>query len=59
MKNRNINPDENILSLGNTSFLLLAATGKVDLNELAKAELAARGLGTDGKWVGFGKAREV
>lgn len=59
MKKQIIKPDENVLSLGSTRFLLLAATGKIDFNELAKEELAARGLGKDGKWVGFKEARRL
>lgn len=33
--------------------LTAAARGLVDLNLVARVELAARGLDTDGRWVGF------
>lgn len=41
------------------SVLLAAANQQLDLNALAKKELAARGLDASGKWVGFTKAREL
>ena len=41
------------------SVLLAAANQQLDLNTLAREELAARGLDASGKWVGFAKARAV
>lgn len=35
------------------SLLIFAATGRVDLNALASAELTSRGLDQVGKWIGF------
>lgn len=37
-------------------LLLAVAKGEVDAMELAKFELAGRGIGTNGLWVGFDKA---
>lgn len=37
------------------ALLTAAAQGKIDLNALAKQELANRGLDAEGKWVGFKK----
>lgn len=38
------------------SVLVAAATQQLDLNTLAREELASRGLDVSGKWVGFKKA---
>ena len=35
------------------------ARGEIDLNRIAREELASRGLGLRGEWVGFQKAREI
>lgn len=43
----------------NTCLLVAAANGEIDLNELARAEMANRGLGRDGKWIGFNAARKL
>ncbi|MCI0560518.1 MAG: hypothetical protein MN733_18685 [Nitrososphaera sp.] len=43
----------------NTDVLVELASGKVDLMELVRLELAQRGLGKDGKWIGFPQARQV
>ncbi len=45
------------LQLASNSVLVDVATGKVDLNVLARMELAARGLSQTGAWVGFDRAR--
>ncbi len=42
-----------------TDVLLEIATDKVDLGELARIELAQRGLGKNGKWIGFPQARQL
>lgn len=39
-----------------TSELAAAASGRIDLNALARRELAQRGLDQSGAWVGFDKA---
>ncbi|MCE7915561.1 MAG: hypothetical protein DYH15_13030 [Nitrosomonas sp. PRO4] len=41
------------------SLLIAAANGQIDLNKMAKNELANRGLDLSGKWVGFDQAREL
>lgn len=48
--------DASILQTASVDFLLAAARGRIDLNGMARAELASRGLGPDGKWVGFDAA---
>ncbi|MBN8885950.1 MAG: hypothetical protein J0I77_09540 [Rudaea sp.] len=46
--------DEVLILQGADTLLLSAvARGKVDLNALAREELAARGLDAYGNWVGF------
>lgn len=40
------------------SILLLAANGSLDLNALARIELAQRGIGHDGKGVSFNQAAQ-
>ncbi len=42
-----------------TGLLAAAAHGRLDLNHLARVELASRGLDRDGVWVGFARAREI
>ena len=42
-----------------TTLLAAAARGELDLNRLARVELASRGLDRDGVWVGFERAREI
>ena len=36
-----------------------AARGEIDLNRLAREELAARGLDDKGVWVGFDRAKQI
>lgn len=45
------------LQIVKTNILIAAATGQLDLAALAKCELANRGFGKDGEWVGFDAAR--
>lgn len=45
--------DAMILQTAHPQLLAAAARGEIDLNLLARAELASRGLGRDGHWVGF------
>ncbi len=42
-----------------TKLLAAAARGEIDLNRLAREELANRGLDTKGQWVGFEAARDI
>jgi hypothetical protein len=42
-----------------TKVLAAAARGELDLNLLAREELASRGLDTPGEWVGFDRARQI
>jgi hypothetical protein len=42
-----------------TQVLAAVARGELDLNRIAREELAARGLDRNGVWVGFEKAREI
>ena len=42
-----------------TALLVAAVRGELDLNRLARVELASRGLDRDGVWVGFERAREI
>ena len=48
-----LSDDQVSISILDIELLKAAAQGKVDLNELARQELANRGLDHDGKWVGF------
>lgn len=47
-----LNPDF-IFSITSRDLLVKAAHGEIDLNHLAKRELANRGLNLNGTWVGF------
>lgn len=51
--------DAAIFQIAHTNLLLAAAHGRIDLNAMAREELAARGIGKDGKWVGFRAAAKV
>ena len=46
------------IQTADTKVLAAVARGEIDLNLIAREEMAARGLDRDGKWVGFDKARE-
>ena len=39
--------------------LVAVANGELDLNDLARKELANRGLAKQGQWVGFDKANQI
>ena len=54
-----IGDDARILQTAAIELLLAAADGRVDLNELAREELANRGLGRKGDWVGFEAAAKA
>lgn len=42
-----------------SAALAAAARGELDLNALARIELAARGQDERGEWIGFDKARQI
>ncbi len=42
-----------------TKVLAAAARGEIDLNRLAREELAARGRDDQGVWVGFDRAKQI
>jgi hypothetical protein len=42
-----------------SKVLAAVARGEIDLNRIAREEMASRGLDDTGKWVGFDKAREI
>ena len=48
-----------VLQAAHVALLVAAACGDVDLNALAREELANRGLGVDGQWVGFGRSGDT
>lgn len=50
---------EGIIQLFKNDVLVNVAAGNIDLNDLAREELASRGLDPHGQWVGFEKAREA
>ncbi len=39
--------------------LVAVANGELDLNNLARKQLATRGLDKQGQWVGFDKANQI
>jgi hypothetical protein len=47
------------IQIAATKVLAAAARGELDLNLLAREELASRGLDASGIWVGFDKARQI
>lgn len=47
-----------ILQIADTQTLAAVARGEVDLNRIAREELASRGMDQNGNWVGFDKARQ-
>lgn len=51
-----LNP-QYIFNLTATELLLAIARGNINVVERAKKELANRGMGRDGVWVGFAKAK--
>ena len=51
--------DLGFIQTATTNLLVAVARGELDLNHLARVELASRGLDRDGVWVGFERAREV
>ena len=47
------------IQIADAKVLAAVARGEIDLNRIAREELAARGLGLNGEWVGFQKARTI
>ena len=47
------------IQIADAKVLAAVARGEIDLNRIAREELASRGLGLHGEWVGFQKAREI
>ncbi len=48
-----------VLQTAHVALLAAASTGRLDLNQLAREELANRGVDHTGCWVGFDRAREL
>jgi hypothetical protein len=47
------------IQIANSEILAAVARGELDLNAVARQELAARGLDKNGKWIGFDAARKL
>ena len=47
------------IQIAPVKVLVAAAKGEIDLNRIVREELASRGLGLNGEWVGFEKARRI
>jgi hypothetical protein len=47
------------IQIAMTKVLAAVARGELDLNRLAREELAARGLDNQGVWVGFDRAKQI
>jgi len=47
------------IQIADAKVLAAVARGEIDLNRIAREELAARGLGLNGEWVGFQTARTI
>jgi len=47
------------IQLADAKVLAAVARGEIDLNRIAREEMANRGLGLSGKWVGFEMARTI
>ena len=52
-----LNP-EYVFNMVHTELLLQLADGTLNPQELARKEMANRGLGRNGEWVGFVQAKE-
>jgi len=51
--------DLGAIALLSSEVLAAVASGKLDLNLIARHEIAARGQDKSGKWVGFDKAAKI
>lgn len=47
------------IQIADTKVLAAVARGEIDLNRIAREELASRGLDQSGNWVGFDAARAI
>lgn len=47
------------IQLALNKVLVAVANGELDLNNLARKELANRGLDKQGNWVGFAQANQI
>lgn len=47
------------IQTADTEVLAAVARGEIDLNLIAREELASRGLDDQGRWVGFDQARSA
>ena len=47
------------MQIAPAKVLAAVARGEIDLNRIAREELAPRGLGLNSEWVGFRSAREI
>lgn len=47
------------MQLMSTALLIQAATGEIDLNEVARRFVSHRGVGESGQWVGFERAAAI
>jgi len=47
------------IQIADAKVLAAVARGEIDLNRIAREELANRGLGRNGEWVGFERARQI
>jgi hypothetical protein len=55
-------PLENLtgcIQLLDTKAILLALSGEADIALLLREEIANRGMGSDGRWIGFAAAKEL
>jgi len=53
-----LNP-EYMMNTTATKLLVQAVNGEIDLLELARKQLASRGLDEHGEWVGFREAKRI
>ncbi|GAB4240888.1 MAG: hypothetical protein OHK0028_19190 [Deltaproteobacteria bacterium] len=47
------------IQIAPAKVLAAVARGEIDLNRIAREEMASRGLGLRGEWVGFDRARKI
>lgn len=47
------------IQIADAKVLAAVARGEIDLNRIAREELASRGLGLHAEWVGFKVSREI
>lgn len=51
--------DLGFIQIASSKVLAAVARGELDLNRLAREELAARGQDENGQWVGFERAAQI